>query len=119
MVKATYSQEPVSSINVDTLTDSCFLVRSTRRYAYRDAAGRVNLHLLRLAKLEIDGQPDVQDSVREKLVMWLRHVERWAQRTVQESGGGGEGGGGEGGGGSEGGGGEGGGGNDGGGSLHT
>ena len=86
MVKATYSQEPVSSINVDMLTDSCFLVRSMRRYAYRDAAGRVNLHLLRLAKLEIDGQPDAQDSVREKLVMWLRHVERWAQRTLQESG---------------------------------
>ena len=86
MVRATYSQEPVSSINVDTLTDSCFLVRSTRRYAYRDAAGRVNLHLLRLAKLEIDGQPDVQDNVREKLVMWLRHIERWMERTLQQSG---------------------------------
>ena len=85
MVKATYSQEPVSSINVGMLTDSCFLVRSTRRYAYRDAAGRVNLHLLRLAKLEIDGQPDVQDNVRDKLVMWLRHIERWLERTLQQS----------------------------------
>ena len=83
MVRATYSQEPVSSINVDTLTDSCFLVRSTRRYAYRDAAGRVNLHLLRLVKLEIDGQPNVQDNVHEKLVMWLRHSERW---VLQQSG---------------------------------
>ena len=83
MVRAEYSQEPVSSINVEMLTDSCFLVRSTRRYAYRDAAGRVNLHLLRLAKLEIDGQPDIQDNVREKIVRWLRHIERWVERTQQ------------------------------------
>ena len=77
------SREPVSQIDVSMLSDSRFLVRSARKYAYRDAAGRVNLHLLRLARLEIDKDPDVPDDVHEKLHKWLRHAERWAERTRQ------------------------------------
>ena len=77
------SREPVSQIDVSMLSDSRFLVRSARKYAYRDAAGRVNLHLLRLARLEIDEDPDVPDDVHEKLHKWLRHAERWAERTRQ------------------------------------
>ena len=80
------SREPVSQIDVSMLSDSRFLVRSARKYAYRDAAGRVNLHLLRLARLEIDKDPDVPDDVHEKLHKWLRHAERWAERTRQQRG---------------------------------
>ena len=80
---AEYSQEAASLIDLNVLSESRFLLRSERKYAYRDAAGRVNLHLLRLARLEIDKDPDVPDDVHEKLHKWLRHAERWAERTRQ------------------------------------
>ena len=80
---AEYSWEPASLVDVSMLPDSRFLVRAARKYAYRDAAGRVNLHLLRLARLEIDTDPDAPDDVHEKLHKWLRHAERWAERTRQ------------------------------------
>ena len=77
---ASYSAEPMSTIDVASLKDSCFLLREERRYAYRDSLGRINLHLLRKAEqqLKAEGGPAPRE-LQEKLSTWIRHAERWAE----------------------------------------
>ena len=74
---AVYSSQPASSIDVTQLRSSHFLVRDSRKFAYRDAEGRVNVNLLRAAHQQLDQEASVPEELRLKLGRWLRHAERW------------------------------------------
>ena len=71
--EAKYSDEPLSSIDVTSLPASRFLHQG--RLPFRDAAGRINVNLLRHSTGILT--PDVPVEVRDKLSKWLRHAERW------------------------------------------
>ena len=96
---ASYSDAPLSTIDVGALTASRFLLREQRLFPYRDGEGRVALSLVRdsLARLSetdsavLAGSGTTFAEVSAKLSRWLRHAERWASAqahsTLEASGG--------------------------------
>ena len=79
---AKYSDAPLATIDIGSLPPSRLLLEEPR-LPYRDLAGRVNVHLLRLSAGLLT--PSTPASVSSKLHKWLRHAERWeASRAWRE-----------------------------------
>ena len=73
---AEYSDAPISTIDIASLSASRFLLAP--HLPYRDHEGRVNIHLLRLSEQRVKAEPEaVPADIKEKLARWVRHAERW------------------------------------------
>jgi len=81
---ASYSNQPLATIDLSALKSNRFLFeRPGRRpaLAYRDAEGRVNVHLCMASEKELArllGQrEDVPQDVQDKLKTWTKHARTW------------------------------------------
>ncbi|EOD21430.1 hypothetical protein EMIHUDRAFT_241187 [Emiliania huxleyi CCMP1516] len=73
-----FSNAPLCTIDIAALKATRFLLPDTRQLAYRDAAGRINSHLLlECAKQVKRGAVTVGEDVRTKLDKWVRHAKWW------------------------------------------
>ena len=83
-----YSDAPLSTIKIDRLTDSRFLLpdRRPRELPYRDDEGRVNVNLLRHSQFRHDQLSDVPPAVTEALEKWMCHAERWLEAKKKNVG---------------------------------
>jgi len=73
-----FSNAPLCTIDIAALKGTRFLLPDTRQLAYRDAAGRINSHLLlECAKQVKRGAVTVREDVRTKLDKWVRHAKWW------------------------------------------
>ena len=83
-----YSDAPLSTIKIDRLKDSRFLLpdRRPRELPYRDDEGRVNVNLLRHSQFRHDQLSDVPPAVTEALEEWVRHAERWLEAKKKNVG---------------------------------
>jgi len=70
-----YSSAPASLIDVASLKSTRFVAIEERKYPYRDALGRVNIHLVNssLAEAEVDG---AAPATCDRLRAWQRHAIR-------------------------------------------
>lgn len=75
MTPPAYSAAPLASIDTANLKSTRFIEADERKYPFRDALGRINLHLVNasLAEAEVDKAPPV---TRERLQAWQRHAVR-------------------------------------------
>jgi len=69
-----YSDAPARTVNVSTLSSSRFLLPRERRLPFRDALGRVNIHLVNRCLREAAGREN--EEVVTKLWAWKRHAQR-------------------------------------------
>lgn len=70
-----YSASPHNTIDLTPLPSTRFIETETRKYPYRDALGRINLHLVNssLAEAEMDG---AHATTISRLLAWQRHAVR-------------------------------------------
>ena len=74
---------PLCTIDPKALSSTRYLIPDRKLLAFRDEAGRINLHMvLECARQVRTAQVTPDAAQREKLEKWERHVVRWEKATA-------------------------------------